>query len=271
MKKRSKLLILIILLVSLTPLSAFGKEANTSERKLPRFVDNAGLLTEEESDNLTKKLDEVSKRQNLDVVIITVDSLEGRTATEVADDTFDYNGFGMGKEFDGILLLISMEDRDWAISTRGYGITVFTDAGQKYMVDQFMEYISDGDYYKGFAKFADLSDQFITQAQKDAPYDTSSLPKEPVSPLLIIGISILGGAFVALIVTSVMRGKLTSVSRQRMAGNYIVNTVMEPNANMDLYLYSVVTKTAKPKENEGGSSTHTSSSGSTHGGSSGKF
>lgn len=271
MKKRSKFLILMILLVSLMPLSVFGKSTNSSERKLPRFVDNAGLLSEDEADDLTKKLNEISKRQNLDVVIITVDSLEGRTATEVADDTFDYNGFGMGKEFDGILLLISMEDRDWAISTRGYGITVFTDAGQKYMVDQFMEYISDGDYYKGFAKFADLSDQFITQAQKDAPYDTSSLPKEPVSPLLIIGISILGGAFVALIVTSVMRGKLTSVSRQRMAGNYIVNTVMEPNANMDLYLYSVVTKTAKPKENEGGSSTHTSSSGSTHGGSSGKF
>lgn len=271
MKKRSKFLILMILLVSLMPLSVFGKSTNSSERKLPRFVDNAGLLSEDEADDLTKKLNEISKRQNLDVVIITVDSLEGRTATEVADDTFDYNGFGMGKEFDGILLLISMEDRDWAISTRGYGITVFTDAGQKYMVDQFMEYISDGDYYKGFAKFADLSDQFITQAQKDAPYDTSSLPKEPVSPLLIIGISILGGAFVALIVTSVMRGKLTSVSRQRMAGNYIVNTVMQPDANMDLYLYSVVTKTAKPKENEGGSSTHTSSSGSTHGGSSGKF
>ena len=271
MKKRSKFLILMILLVSLMPLSVFGKSTNSSERKLPRFVDNAGLLSEDEADDLTKKLNEISKRQNLDVVIITVDSLEGRTATEVADDTFDYNGFGMGKEFDGILLLISMEERDWAISTRGYGITVFTDAGQKYMVNQFMEYISDGDYYKGFAKFADLSDQFITQAQKDAPYDTSSLPKEPVSPLLIIGISILGGAFVALIVTSVMRGKLTSVSRQRMAGNYIVNTVMQPDANMDLYLYSVVTKTAKPKENEGGSSTHTSSSGSTHGGSSGKF
>ena len=270
MKKRSKLLILIILLVSLTPLSAFGKEANTSERKLPRFVDNAGLLTEEESDNLTKKLDEVSKRQNLDVVIITVDSLEGRTATEVADDTFDYNGFGMGKEFDGILLLISMEDRDWVISTRGYGITVFTDAGQKYMVDQFMEYISDGDYYKGFDKFADLSDQFISQARTDMPYDSKNLPKEPMSPIWI-GISILGGAFVALVITGVMRSSLTSVTKQRMAGNYIVNTVMEPNANMDLYLYSVVTKTAKPKENEGGSSTHTSSSGSTHGGSSGKF
>ena len=271
MKKRSKYLILIILLVSLMPLSVFGKSTNSSERKLPRFVDNAGLLSEDEADNLTEKLNEISKRQNLDVVIITVDSLEGHTATEVADDTFDYNGFGMGNKLDGILFLISMEERDWAISTHGYGIDVFTDAGQKYMTDNFMEYISDGDYYKGFEKFADLSDQFITQAKTDAPYETNNLPKKPVSPILIIGISILGGAIVALIITGVMRGKLTSVSRQRMAGNYIVNTVMQPDANMDLYLYSVVTKTARPKENEGGSSTHSSSSGSTHGGSSGSF
>ena len=77
MKKRSKYLILIILLVSLMPLSVFGKSTNSSERKLPRFVDNAGLLSEDEADNLTEKLNEISKRQNLDVVIITVDSLEG--------------------------------------------------------------------------------------------------------------------------------------------------------------------------------------------------
>ena len=106
MKKRSKFLILMILLVSLMPLSVFGKSTNSSEKKLPRFVDNAGLLSEDEADDLTKKLDDISKRQNLDVVIITVDSLEGHTATEVADDTFDYNGFGMGNNLDGILFLI---------------------------------------------------------------------------------------------------------------------------------------------------------------------
>ena len=55
MKKRSKFLILMILLVSLMPLSVFGKSTNSSERKLPRFVDNAGLLSEDEADDLTKK------------------------------------------------------------------------------------------------------------------------------------------------------------------------------------------------------------------------
>jgi uncharacterized protein len=270
MKKGLNLLLIVLLLLSLMPLSVYGEAAAANERQLPRFVDDAGLLSDEQAERLTEKLDEVSERQNLDVIIITVDSLEGYTATEYADDVFDYNGFGMGTNYDGILLLISMEERDWAISTHGYGITVFTDAGQEYMVDNFIGYISDGDYYEGFYKFAELADSFITQAKTGAPYDTNNLPKKPMSPIWIL-ISIAGGVFIALIITGGMRSSLKSVRKQRVATNYIVKTAMSPFANQDLYLYSVVTKTPKPKENQGGSSTHISSSGSTHGGSSGKF
>jgi len=92
-----------------------------------------------------------------------------------------------------------------------------------------------------------------------------------MSPIWIL-ISILGGVLIGAIVTGGMKSSLKSVAKQRVAGNYLVSTVMSPYANKDLYLYSVVTKTAKPKESSGsGSSTHRSSSGRTHGGSSGKF
>ncbi len=271
MKKGFYLLLTILLLVSFMPLSVYGATAAAYERQLPRLVDDAGLLTEEQVETLTRKLDEISERQNFDVIIYTVDSLGVYTPTEYADDAFDYNGFGMGSTYDGILLLISMEERDWAISTHGYGITAFTDAGQRYMVDNFIGYLSNGDFYGGFVKFAELADEFITQAKTGAPYDVHNLPKKPLSPVWIL-ISILGGALIALIVTGIMRSSLKSVSMQRAAGNYIVSTVMSPFGNQDLYLYSVVTRRAKPKDSGGsGSSTHRSSSGRTHGGSSGKF
>jgi len=271
MKKRFNMSLIILILVSFIPLSVCGEAVTAYERQLPRLVDTAGLLTIEQAERLLKKLDDVSERQNFDVIIITVDSLKGYKATEFADDAFDYYDFGMGDSRDGILLLISMEERDWAISTHGYGITVFTDAGQKYMVDSFIGYISKGNYYKGFDKFVDLADKFITQAKTGTPYDINNLPKKPMSPVWIL-ISILGGAFIALIITGAMRSSLKSVSKQRGASNYIVSTVMSPFANKDLFLYSVVTKKAKPKEkSKGGSSIHKSSSGRTHGGSYGKF
>jgi uncharacterized protein len=270
MKKRLNIFLIMLLLVSIMPLSAYGETATADARPLPRLVDSAGLLTEEQAEKLTEKLDEVSERQNLDVIIFTVDSLEGSTATAYADDAFDYNGFGMGANDDGILLLLSMEEREWAISTHGYGITAFTDAGQEYIVDSIIGHLSDGDYYEGFDKFADLADSFITQAKTGAPYDTNNLPKKPMSPIWIL-ISVLGGALIGAIVTGGMKSSLKSVSKQRVAGNYLVSTVMSPSLSKDLYLYSVVTKTEKPKESKQGSSTHKSSSGRTHGGSSGKF
>ena len=100
---------------------------------LQRFVDEAGLLTGSEGSDLLDQLNEISERQQVDVVVVTVDSLEGASATEYADDFYDLNGYGFGDEGDGILLLISMEERDWAISTSGFGITAFTDAGLEYL------------------------------------------------------------------------------------------------------------------------------------------
>ena len=81
---------------------------------------------------------------------------------------------------------------------------------------------------------------------------------------------------IGFIGTGIMKSNLKSVSKQRVATKYLVNTSMSPFSNKDLYLYSTVTKTKKQKESNntkssGGSSTHTSSSGRTHGGSSGKF
>lgn len=261
----------MLLLLSFIPLAVYGETVAENERQLPRLVDAAGLLTEEQVEKLTEKLDEISKRQNLDVIITTVDSLEeGCTATEYADDFFDYNGYGMGNRYDGILFLLSMEERDWAISTHGYGITVFTDAGQEYMVDSIIDDLSDGNYYTAFSQFADLADDFITQAKTGEPYDSRNLPKKPMSPIWIF-ISILGGALIAFLITGGMKSSLKSVSKQRVANKYLVSTTMSSFSNQDLYLYSVVTKTEKPKESKQGSSTHQSSSGRTHGGSSGKF
>lgn len=242
------------------------------ERQLPRLVDNAGLLTDEEFDNLLSKLDEVSERQGFDIGIVTIDTLGGQSPTEFADDFYDYNGYGMGEGYDGILLLLSMEDRDWAISTHGLGIIAFTDGGQSYMMDFVLDHLSDGDYYNGFNIFIDFSDDYITRAREEKPYDNNNLPKEPLSPIWI-PISIGGGALIALIITSIMRGQLKSVRMERAASGYVRENSMNLRGRREIYLYSTVTKTPRPKESSssGGSSTHRSSSGRSHGGSSGKF
>ena len=243
-----------------------------AEESLSRLMDDADLLTDSEETSLLSQLDNISENQEMDIVVVTTDSLEGYTPQEYADNVFDYCGYGIGENRDGLLLLVSIEDNDWHISTSGYAITAFTDAGREYMSEQFLTYLSDGEYYKAFSTYADLCDQFITQAKTDEPYDVGNLPKEPFKIWFNVLIALGIGFVFAIIVVLYMKSKLKSVRFQPAASSYVRNGSMNVTQSGDFFLYSHLDRRARPKDNDsGGSSTHTSSSGSTHGGGGGKF
>lgn len=240
---------------------------------LPRLVDAADLLSDSEEMDLLEELDEISERQQVDIVVVTVESLEGESAMEYADDVFDYYSYGFGDERDGILFLISIEERDWAISTAGYGITAVTDAGREYMAEMFTSDLREGNYLAAFTTFAELCDDFVTQARTGEPYDVGNFPQEPFNVGVSLAIALAAGLVISLIVTGIMRGWLKSVHSQPAADNYVKKGSMRVEKEKDLFLYRHIDRRERPKENSssGGSSTHTSSSGTTHGGGSGKF
>lgn len=242
---------------------------------LPRLVDEAGLLSDSEEMDLTDKLDEISERQQVDIVIVTVYSLEGEDVGVYADDFYDYNGYGYGNERDGILFLISMDERDWYISTRGYGITAVTDAGLEYMSGMFLDDLSDGDYAAAFTVFAELCDDFIEEARIGEPYDIDHLPKEPFGGGWKFAAAMGIGFLISLIVTGTMRSELKTVRGKTEAEHYVMGGSVRLTKKKDLFLYRTVDRREKPKDDRsgksGGSETHTSSSGATHGGGGGKF
>ncbi|MBQ8208563.1 MAG: TPM domain-containing protein [Clostridia bacterium] len=243
----------------------------SAESYPPRLVDEADILTLSEEQILSEKLDSVREKYSLDVVIVTVFSLDGKWATEYADDYYDYGGYGD----DGILLLLSMEERDWAVSTKGYGMTVFTDAGIDYMMDQILDDLLDDHYYDAFSEFVSLCDDFSDNAANGKIYDIGSLPKGefPIFKYVIIAFAV--GFLIAFIATAVMKGQLKSVRPAYNAASYIKNGSFKVTESRDLFLYSTITKTPRPQNNSsggrGGSSGHFSASGSRHGGRSGKF
>lgn len=242
-----------------------------------RMNDSAEVLTEDENSKLEASLEELSVRQNFDVVIVTIDSLESVDYTgmeEYADDLYDYGQFGYGENRDGVLLLVSTGDRKWHISTCGYGITAFTDAGIQYLGEQMTPDMSDGDYAAAFRTFIRWTDAYVTAAREGHPYDVDNMPREPFS-IVYLGVALVIGLVTALIVTGIMKSQLKSVAPQRDATNYVRQGSMKLTNQRDLFLYHEVHRTERPKESSsgdsGGSSTHTSSSGSTHGGGGGSF
>lgn len=261
MKKKPLILLCLLLLCLSMAIPAFADEA------LPRVVDYADCLTEAEESELLAKLDDISARQGMDVVIVTVQSLYGQDVTAFADNFYDENGYSP----DGILLMVSTYDREWAISTAGYGITAFTDAGLDYMAGQFVGAMSEEKFHAAFHTYADLCDEFISQAKAGKPYDVDSLPKAPFNVVKMLLISLGIGLFAALIITGSMKSKLKSVYAQPAAAEYVKRGSMHISQSREMFLYRRLDRRKKEPQKTGGSSTHTSSSGRSHGGSSGSF
>ena len=201
---------------------AFSENVYAAEEvHTERLADFADLLDDGQEEELEAKLDQVSEDYGCDVVVVTEETLDGAVPQDYADDFFDYNDYGMGEDKSGILFLITMSERKWCISTHGEAIQIFTDAGQEYMTDNFVSYLSDGEYYEGFMKFADLCEEFIIQAQSGEPYDVENLPEETIPFYMIFLISLVVGFVIALIVTGVMRSRMKTVHMKPDAADYM--------------------------------------------------
>ena len=242
-----------------------------------RMYDGAGVLTEDEDNELEDALEELSLRQSFDVTIATIESLESVNADSMeqyADDLYDYCQFGYGTDRDGVLLLVSVGDRKWHLSTCGYGITAFTDAGIQYLGQQLTPFMAEGDYAGAFRTFVQWADDYVTAAREGHPYDVNTLPREPLSPMyLVLALGI--GLVLAWVIVGVMKSQLRSVAFQENAASYVREGSMKLTNQRDLFLYRDVQRTKHVEETDsdssGGSSTHTSSSGTTHGGGGGSF
>lgn len=257
---------LSILIATLTvflpvlPMSATGTEGESAY-----VFDEAGILTDGQITTLNERLATISQKRDCDVLVLTVSYLGRKSAQAYADDYYDQNELGRGSGDDGILLLVSINDREWAISTYGYGIEAFTDAALDRIEDDLLSDLSEDRYYEAFLTYANTADSMLERARAGKPYDPF--------PWIIVPISLLLGFVIALVCVSTMKGKLKSVRPAVGAANYVRKDSLNLRDCRDVYLYSTVTKVPKPKDNGGGSgsSTHTSSSGRSHGGRSGRF
>lgn len=256
---------LLIVLLTICLLTA------TVSARTGYLEDKADLLTNAEASALEDLLEEISTRQGVDIVIVTVNSTDGDSMMDYADDFYDYNEY----REDGILLLVNMdeEDRSCYISTAGYGITAFTDAGMDYMYDQFLPDLGEGKYVQSFETFANLCDEFITQAKTGDPYDRHNLPKDPFNVIINLLVALGLGLIAALVVTLHMKGQLKTVRPQMQADAYMRAGSLKLTQSRDLFLYAHTSRHPRSQSSSGsgGSTTHTSSSGTTHGGSGRKF
>lgn len=237
-----------------------------------RLVDEADLLTPSEEEILRTQLDEISTRQEFDVVVLTTNSLYGDTPEAYAESFYDSHDYGYGVNGDGAILLVSMEERDWYLSTCGYGRIALPEDTIDQVSDLFVPKLSEGDYLTAFTDYATACDVYVTQAKTDFPYDGINLPRDPFPLAKSLLISLIVGVVLAFIIVMVMKGKLKTVRPQHQADDYLKQGSFQLTNRQDIFLYHTVHRTARPKDNSsGGSRSSGGGGGRSHGGGGGKF
>lgn len=287
MKRKFTLLILCIgLLLSIAV-------PGNAESEPPYIIDNAYLLLREEETSLEEKAQTLRQEYGMDIVIVTVESLDGATPQDYADDYFDENGYGYGPDRSGVLLLLSMEERDWYISTSGDAIYALTDYGIQQSMELPLTYLSHDGYYLGFDTWLDALPTYFDAYRNGAPIDGYAddsgdyyhgdqesvvYYEEKHSPNLFLAMGL--GLFFALLAMLGMLAAMNTKRQKYSAGDYLQAGSYRLRTQQDFFLYSNVSKTARPSESSGssghsssggGSSVHHSSSGRSHGGGGGKF
>ena len=155
MKKRICRLLLAFLLVLVFCVSMAAAEQTGAQ--LSCVTDTAGLLSENEKMLLERMAESVSQKYGVGVYIVTVEDYRDFHSEGVYKATYTiYHQYtmGVGPNRDGIMLLLSMADRDWAMFCYGSHCEyAFNSYGQEKLEKVFLDNFGEDDWYGGFEDY----------------------------------------------------------------------------------------------------------------------
>ncbi len=286
MKKLISVLIMLCIIVSVSmPLCA--AEGPYS------IVDDAHILNESELSDLMNKFDNIRSEYNVDIVFVSTDALYNSAGVDAsAHAYFDDHNRGYGDNRDGIMLYISMDERDYCFLVNGYADTVFSGSNFDYLENEVLSYLSSNDFAGAVNAFADVCDEVFYQAKNEDFYNNEAYDdynfsfnfsvddynysnniggyasKDTFSVVMTYIIAFAVAVFVAFLLTYNKVKQMKTAVKNNSANNYIKQGSFNIQFSKDIYLFSNVTKTPKPKQTS--SSSRSSGGGFSGGGSGGR-
>ena len=263
MKKRICRLLLAFLLVLVFCVSMAAAEQTGAQ--LSCVTDTAGLLSESEKMLLEKMAESVSQKYGVGVYIVTVEDYRDFHSEGVYKATYTiYHEctMGEGPNRDGIMLLLSMDDRDWAMFCYGSRCEyAFNSYGQQKLEKVFLDNFGENDWYGGFEDYIKECSVYLEKAASGKPVRASLF----IPILIVIGLSLLA----AVVIVTVIWQKMENVSKKATANAY-VSAGLQLTEQTDHFTHKTTSSRKIERSSSGGGSSH-SESGGGGSGRSGKF
>lgn len=275
MKKKIRILSFCIFFISAIIFSNFysvyaytdlnGVGSSNAKRTTPnvdntlKIYDYAKLIPEEKEQKIYEKIKKFISSYNMDMVIVTIDENPKSSSMDYADDFYDYNKFGIGANKSGVLFLIDMSNRKMWISTTGDAIEIYNDKRIDAILDYTYDKISKKDYSGCAEQFIKYATYFAKKGRNGGDNILS------ISKILIS--SSIGGVVTMIIFLIIGLFSHKKPQKNKEASTYI-SKPLKLTDQMDQFVDKHVSQTRRVENDSysSGSSTHSGSSGTTHGG-----
>ncbi len=191
------------LLIAAFSLSGFAQRDIPPKPAVQTSVyDEADILSAADEQRLEQKLINYADTTSTQIVIATIESLEGEYIGLYAPEWAQEWGIGQKKEDNGLLILMSEKDRKIWITT-GYGLEEYlTDARTKDIIENIiLPEFRNNDYYSGLDKGTSAIFEVLSGTFQGSPKQRQGSQGIPVQ-LLILGV-----IFLVFIVSLVRKNK----------------------------------------------------------------
>ena len=154
MKKFLSSVLAVLLLIICLSVPAFA------DAQLNHVTDDAGILYDSDIAALEERAAAVSEPYDCGVYIVTVgdftDYSDAYYVDDFGEELFSSYDLGLGDDNCGILLILSMAERDYGLVAHGdFANTAFTDYGKDALAEYFLDDFRNDDWYQGFADYID--------------------------------------------------------------------------------------------------------------------
>ena len=168
MKRILLFLVAAVLLLAFLPgFTALADDEDT----LPYVTDAAELLTDLQAETLQQRAAELTEEYGVAVRILTVSSIGQYGIEDFAEAAFDQYHLGYGDLNSCIMLLLSMEYRDYDIFAHGRGNEAFTDYGKELIAEDIVPKLKNNDWYGAFTLFLEDCGEYLAKAAQGEPVD----------------------------------------------------------------------------------------------------
>ncbi len=152
---------LLLIFALLTPLTAFAEGTYVSDR--------AGLLNSESAENLEETARKVSERYGVGIYVVTVPQHSG-DIYEACYSLYHKEGLGISQQRNGLILMLSMENREYALFCYGNEAEyAFDKGGLAKLEKKFLDNLERNDWKGGIAEFITECHSYLGQADAGKP------------------------------------------------------------------------------------------------------